>query len=60
MRFVYDDGGWRADDLDATTTISGDDSDVVLFAFGRRPIDAVTVEGDPEVAARFKELVPGP
>ena len=46
--------------LDATTTITGDDSDVVLFAFGRRTIEAVTVEGDPEVAARFKDLIPGP
>jgi len=60
VRFVCDEAGWRADDLDAATTISGDDSDVVLFAFGRRRIDAVTVEGDPEVAAQFKELVPGP
>ncbi len=60
IRFAYDDAGWHADRLDASTTITGDDSDVVLFALGRRPLGVVTVEGDPEVAARFKDLIPGP
>jgi uncharacterized protein (TIGR03083 family) len=60
IRFAFDDGGWHADRLDASTTITGDDSDVVLFALGRRPVGVVTVEGNPEVAARFKDLIPGP
>jgi len=60
VRFFHGGGGWRTDHLGATTTITGDDTDVVLFAFGRRPFEAVTVEGDPALAARFKALVPGP
>ena len=60
VRFVHDDDGWRADHLDATTTITGDDSDVVLFALGRRPIEAVTVEGDPERGRPFQGPGPGP
>ena len=60
VRFFHDGDGWHADRLAASTTITGDDSDVVLFALGRGPIAALIVEGDPEVAARFKDLIPGP
>lgn len=45
-----------------TTGISGDDGPLMLFVCGRIPAtdDALTVDGDPEVAARFKTYVPGP
>ena len=56
-----DDDRWTAAATGAaTTTIGGRCSDVTLFLLGRRPVDAVTVDGDPELAARFKDLVPGP
>jgi uncharacterized protein (TIGR03083 family) len=55
------DGTWVTDSSDdATATISGDDSDLVLFAFGRRPLDAVEVHGRRDLASRFKQVVPGP
>jgi uncharacterized protein (TIGR03083 family) len=42
-------------------TVTGDDSTVLLFALGRRPLDEdLAVRGDRELAARFKTFVPGP
>ena len=45
-----------------TTRISGDDGSLALFLCGRIPAtdDALVIEGDPDVAARFKTYVPGP
>jgi uncharacterized protein (TIGR03083 family) len=56
------DGSWYVDDsTEATASIAAsDDSDLMLFAFGRRPIDAVEVSGDIDLGRRFKQLVPGP
>lgn len=59
-----DDANWQVDDVMAgvDTTIRGNGSDVVLFALGRRSSSSggLTVDGEAEVAARFKELFPGP
>lgn len=60
VRFVLGDGQGTVDRLEATTTISGDDSDVILFAFGRHPLGNLEVEGDQQLAARFKDFVAGP
>jgi uncharacterized protein (TIGR03083 family) len=55
------DGSWTAAaDGPATTTITGADSEVCLFALGRRPLDAVDVTGDGALARSFKRLIPGP
>lgn len=43
-----------------TVTISGPDGELCLFALGRRGLDDLHVDGDPALAARFKEFVPGP
>lgn len=43
-----------------TVTISGPDSELCLFVLGRRGLDDLTVDGDPALAARWKEIVPGP
>jgi uncharacterized protein (TIGR03083 family) len=50
-----DEGPW-------TTTISGDDSTVMLFAMGRVPVDdpGLRVSGETSMAARFKSYFPGP
>jgi uncharacterized protein (TIGR03083 family) len=55
------DGTWTsAADGPATTEITGPDSDLWLFALGRRPLDVLTVTGDADLAGTFKHLVPGP
>lgn len=45
-----------------TTRISGDDDALALFLCGRIPAtaDALTIDGDPDTAGRFKTYVPGP
>lgn len=63
VRVAATDGGWAADPgATPTATVRGSDSDVLLYLLGRIPVDApgLTVEGDRELAARFKEYVPGP
>lgn len=62
LRFGHEDGGrWTAAAIGAaTTTISGPSSEVTLFLLGRRSLHDVVVDGDAALAARFKELVPGP
>ena len=59
---IRGDGGWSLGPVpeQPTTTISGEASDVVLFALGRRDPQAMEVRGDPEGAARFKAWFPGP
>lgn len=36
--------------------ISGSASDLFLFAWGRRPLPALVVDGDPLVARRYAEF----
>lgn len=58
--------GWEAADAGAPTdfayTISGDPAPVALFALGRIPAnhESLTIEGDIEMAKRFKVHFPGP
>ncbi|HVM08389.1 MAG TPA: maleylpyruvate isomerase family mycothiol-dependent enzyme [Acidimicrobiales bacterium] len=67
-RFVFTEPGWQpgtAAEGPPSVLISGPASEVVLFTFGRRSIaDArgrgLSIEGDADVAARFKEFFPGP
>jgi uncharacterized protein (TIGR03083 family) len=63
LRVAASGGSWAADpDATPTATVRGSDSDVLLHLLGRIPVDApgLTVEGDRELAARFKQYVPGP
>jgi uncharacterized protein (TIGR03083 family) len=62
LRLGSDDTGqWTSSPTgSATTVITGGLSDVTLFMLGRRPVDAVTVQGDQALAGQFKTLVPGP
>jgi uncharacterized protein (TIGR03083 family) len=62
LRVAQDgDGTWTASaEEPATATITGPDSDLWLFALGRRPLDDLTVTGDAGLARSFKHLVPGP
>ncbi|TCK21602.1 maleylpyruvate isomerase family mycothiol-dependent enzyme [Pseudonocardia endophytica] len=63
LRIAASGGSWAADpEATPTATVRGSDSDVLLYVLGRIPVDApgLTVEGDTELAARFKQYVPGP
>ena len=64
LRFAQErDGAWTAAaDGPATAVVTGPDSDVWLFAVGRRPADApgLVITGDAALARSFKALVPGP
>jgi hypothetical protein len=40
---------------DADVTIGGGPSDVLLWLWGRAADDAVTIDGDPGAARRFRE-----
>lgn len=57
-----DADGWQIapDPSMATTTISGSDTEIVLFVLGRRSVDDVQVEGDTAPATKFKAWFPGP
>lgn len=58
--------GWETVDAGATTapayTVSGEPAAVALFALGRIPANhgSLTIEGDVEMAGRFKVHFPGP
>jgi hypothetical protein len=66
LRFetVFGEGEWRAgsDPSVATCVIEGDDSSVVLFAYGRIPAGhpSLRVSGARELADKFKRYFPGP
>jgi len=54
---------WRRDIPDATaadTTIAGRAEDLVLFLCGRTDASSVRVDGDRDLADRFKNYFPGP
>jgi hypothetical protein len=61
---TYEPGGWSVGETDVKprTVIAGNDSTVLLFALGRRPVTdpGLKIDGDAEFAARFKRYVPGP
>ncbi|GGC17541.1 maleylpyruvate isomerase family mycothiol-dependent enzyme [Cellulomonas carbonis] len=59
---TYDGGAWAVAPPGSTADVmvTGDDGTVLLFALGRVPLDALDVAGDRQLAARFKQLVPGP
>ena len=58
----YDGAGWGPPSGPHAVVISGDDDAVLLAGYGRVPMDAapVSVDGDPALARRLKEFVPGP
>ena len=53
-------GGWAAGAVESpTVTIAGSDSQVLLFALGRRPLVGLTVTGPRSLAESFKTHLPG-
>lgn len=58
----FDGVAWGPPAAPPDVVVAGSDEDVLLFAYGRRALSAsgLTVTGDASLAARFKELVPGP
>lgn len=60
----YSDGAWRPgeDGSIPVCEVAGDDSSVLLFAFGRVPFDrpGLKVSGADTLAPGFKTFVPGP
>ena len=60
LGFRHDGGGWLAEAPEhPAVSIAGPDSDILLFALGRRGLDGLTVRGDGDAAAAFKEHLPG-
>ena len=61
---AHDGAAWQTDIPEGIPTIetSGDDTAIARALFGRLPLTdpRLTVVGDPGVAARFKEFIPGP
>ena len=60
LTFGWDGQAWSATDGPATVTVSGDDSDVCLFALGRAGLERLSVDGHADAAAAFHRYVPGP
>ena len=60
LAFGWDGQAWSAIDGPTAVTLSGDDSDVCLFALGRTGLERLSVDGDPKLAAAFQDYVPGP
>jgi hypothetical protein len=58
----FDGTAWGPATGEPTALIEGSDDAVLLYAYGRLPFEKadLTVTGDQELAARFKEFVPGP
>ena len=60
MGFVHTDAGWTAAVPESpTAVVRGTDSDVVLFALGRRPLGDLEVTGSESAAKAFKTHLPG-
>lgn len=60
LGFADSGEGWVAQTVERpSVTISGSDSDVLLFALGRCPLDRLTVRGPRPVAESFKTHLPG-
>jgi uncharacterized protein (TIGR03083 family) len=59
---TFDGTAWGPASAEPTVVVEGDDDAVLLYAYGRVPLEKadLRVTGDREVAARFKEFVPGP
>ena len=59
---AYDGTAWGPLTGEPTVVLAGDDEELVLVAYGRRPLaaSALTVTGDAALAHRIKEHVPGP
>jgi len=62
MEATFDGTAWGPAADDPGVVVMGTDDDVLLYAYGRLPLDPtrLTVTGDRELAVRFKEFVPGP
>ena len=64
MDLSYQDEGWVVGPFESEPDcqIHASDSDLILFAMGRIPVDAtrMTVLGDGRLATQFKAYFPGP
>lgn len=64
LDFSYEEDGWQVGQPSgqATCEIHGKDSNVILFAFGRIPVEDPRLEskGDSEMVRKFKSYFPGP
>ncbi len=59
---TFDGAAWGPVAGEPSVVVEGEDDGVLLLAYGRTPFEKadLTVTGDRELAARFKDFVPGP